>query len=84
MAFLGINKFNWVGLRFVCWFYDGHIQRLTKSGSMEKPGIKPATPGLQGIGLSPTPRRLLQDTYMFGTAETKSCYPVDQHENNLM
>ena len=25
----------------------------------EKPGIKPATPGLQDIGLSPTPRRLL-------------------------
>ena len=24
----------------------------------EKPGIKPATPGLQDIGLSPTPRRL--------------------------
>ena len=24
----------------------------------EKPGIEPATPGLQGIGLSPTPRRL--------------------------
>ena len=26
---------------------------------MEKPVIKPATPGLQDIGLSPTPRRLL-------------------------
>ena len=25
---------------------------------MEKPGIEPATPGLQGIGLSTTPRRL--------------------------
>ena len=24
----------------------------------EKPGIKPATPGLQDIGLSPTPQRL--------------------------
>ena len=24
----------------------------------EKPGIEPATPGLQDIGLSPTPRRL--------------------------
>ena len=24
---------------------------------MEKPGIEPATPGLQDIGLSPTPRR---------------------------
>ena len=26
-----------------------------ESGFMEKQGIKPATPGLQGIGLSPTP-----------------------------
>ena len=26
---------------------------------LEKPGIEPATPGLQDIGLSPTPRRLL-------------------------
>ena len=26
----------------------------------EKPGIEPATPGLQDIGLSPTPRRLFQ------------------------
>ena len=25
----------------------------------EKPGIEPATPGLQDINLSPTPRRLL-------------------------
>ena len=25
----------------------------------EKPGFEPATPGLQDIGLSPTPRRLL-------------------------
>ena len=28
------------------------------SGFMEKPGIKPAAPVLQDIGLSPTPRRL--------------------------
>ena len=27
----------------------------------EKPGFEPATPGLQDIGLSPTPRRLLTD-----------------------
>ena len=48
-----------VGLRFVCWFYVGNTQRLTESGFIEKPGIEPATPGLQGIGLSPTPQRLL-------------------------
>ena len=60
MAFLGINQFCRVGLRFVCWFYVGNTQRLTESGFMEKPGIEPATPGLQDIGLSPTPRRLLR------------------------
>ena len=59
VAFLGINEFRRVGLRLVCWFYDRNTQRLTESGLMEKPGIKPATSGLQGIGLSPTPRRLL-------------------------
>ena len=35
-----------------------NTQRLTESGFMEKPGIKPETPGLQGKGLSPTPGRL--------------------------
>ena len=35
-------------------------QRLKDSSDrLEKPGIEPATPGLQDIGLSPTPRRLL-------------------------
>ena len=57
MAFLGINQFSGVGLRFVCWFYDGNTQRPTVSGFMEKPGTEPATPGLQDTGLSPTPRR---------------------------
>ena len=37
--------------KIVCWFYVGNIQRLTESGFMEKPGIEPATPGLQGIAL---------------------------------
>ena len=30
----------------------------------EKPGIEHATPGLQGIGLSPTPRKLLFQCYL--------------------
>ena len=30
----------------------------------EKPGIEPATPGLQDIGLSPTPWRLLYEICM--------------------
>ena len=38
-------------------FYDGSIRRLTESDFMKKPGIEPATPGLQDLGLSPTPRR---------------------------
>ena len=59
VAFLGINKFRRVGLIFMCWFYNENTYRLTESGFMEKPGIKPGTPGLQGIGLSPTPRRLI-------------------------
>ena len=32
---------------------------------MEKPGFEPATPGLQDIGLSPTPRRLLTSLHFF-------------------
>ena len=36
----------------------GTPEGSTESGFMEKPGIQPATPGLQDIGLSPTPRRL--------------------------
>ena len=33
----------------ICVFiiYDGSTRRLTESGFMEKPGIEPATPGLQ-------------------------------------
>ena len=42
------------------------LKRLRRRGNSlksyptdwEKPGIEPATPGLQDIGLSPTPRRL--------------------------
>ena len=34
----------------------------------EKPGIEPAIPGLQDIGLSPTPRRLLD--YVVVKAQT--------------
>ena len=60
VAFLDINQFCWVGLRFAFWFYDGNTQRLIKSGFMEKPEIKPATPGLQGIGLFTTPWGLLK------------------------
>ena len=43
----------------VCVFYAGNTERLTESDFKEKLGIEPATPGLQGIGLSPTPERKL-------------------------
>ena len=36
---------------FVFLLYDGNTQRLTESDFMEKPGIEPVTPGLQGIAL---------------------------------
>ena len=35
----------------MCLLYDGSTQRLSESGFMEKPGIEPATPGLQGKAL---------------------------------
>ena len=35
----------------MCLLYDGNSRRLAESGFMEKPGIEPATPGLQGIAL---------------------------------
>ena len=35
----------------MCLLYDGSTRRLTESGFMEKPGIEPETPGLQGIAL---------------------------------
>ena len=55
VAFLGRIQFRRVGLRLCIDFITE-----TPKGFMEKPGIEPATPGLQDIGLSPTPRRLLE------------------------
>ena len=51
VAFLGINRFHRVEFKIMCWFYVGNTQRLTESGFMEKQGIEPVTPGLQGIAL---------------------------------
>ena len=48
---MGSNQY-WAGRVYdVCLLYDGSTRRLTESGFMEKPGIEPATPGLQGIAL---------------------------------
>ena len=53
MAFLGLNQFRRVGFKICVGFITG-----TPKGSpkvvfffMEKPGIKHANPGLQGIAL---------------------------------
>ena len=44
----------------ICVFFmTGHPNAQPKV-ILEKPGIGPATPGLQGIGLPPTSRRLLK------------------------
>ena len=41
----------------LCVYYmTGTPEGSTESGFMEKSGIEPATPCLQDIGLSPTPR----------------------------
>ena len=56
---MGSNQY-WAGRVYdLCvYFMMGTPEGSTESGFMEKPGIVPATPGLQDIGLSPTPRRL--------------------------
>ena len=54
---MGSNHY-WAGRVYdLCvYFITGTPAGLTESGFMEKPAIKPATPSLQGIGLSPTPQ----------------------------
>ena len=50
--------FPWVVTSTGLELPTGTPEGSTKSGFMEKPGIEPATPGLQDIGLSPIPWRL--------------------------
>ena len=49
---MGRNQY-WAGRVYdLCVYYmTGTPEGSTKSGFMEKPGIQPATPGLQGIAL---------------------------------
>ena len=49
---MGSNQY-WAGRVYVlCVYYmTGTPEGSTESGFMEKPGIEPATPGLQGIAL---------------------------------
>ena len=56
---MGSNQY-WAGRVYdLCvYFMTGTPEVSNESGFMEKPGMEPATPGLQNICLSPTPRRL--------------------------
>ena len=56
---MGSNQY-WAGRVYdLCvYFMTGTPEGSSESDFMEKPGIEPATPGLQDIGLSPTPWRL--------------------------
>ena len=48
----------------------GTPEGSTESGFIEKPGIEPATPGLQDVGLSPTPSKLLFVAVFLGCTST--------------
>ena len=70
---LCINQFPPGCFKICVLVYVGNTQRLTESGFMEKPGIEPVIPGLQDIGLSPTPWRLLIKTKL-PTNKEVSCF----------
>ena len=57
---MGRNQY-WAGRVYdICVYYmTGTPEGSTESGFVEKPGIEPATPGLQGKRLSTTPWGLL-------------------------
>ena len=61
---MGRNQY-WAGrVHDLCvYFTTGTPEGSTESVFMEKPEIQPGTPGLQDIGLSPTPRwlNMIQD-----------------------
>ena len=58
---MGSNQYWARRVYDLCVYYMTEtLEGSTKSGFMEKPGIEPATRGLQDIGLSLTPQRLLE------------------------
>ena len=62
MAFPWVETSTGLGGFMICvfiYYMTGTPEGSTESGFMEKPGIEPATSGLQGIALSTTPRGLL-------------------------
>ena len=56
---MGSNQY-WAGRVYdMCVYYmTGAPEGSLKVVFMQKPGVEPTTPGLQDIGLSPTPQRL--------------------------
>ena len=63
---MGRNQY-WAGRVYdLCVYYmTGTPEGSTESGSMEKPGIEPATPGLQGIALIHYTVVIMNLGYMF-------------------
>ena len=56
---MGSNQYRAMRVYDLCvYFMTGTPEGSTESIFMEEPGIEPATPGLQDIGVSQTPRRL--------------------------
>ena len=53
MAFPWVETSTWPGgfINLCVYYMTGTPEGSTESGFMEKPGIEPATPGLQGIAL---------------------------------
>ena len=57
----------------LCVYYmTGTLEDSTESDFMEKPGIEPANPSLQDIGLSPTPRQTGKTFCGFPWVETST------------
>ena len=81
VAFLGINQFRLVGLRFVCWLYYGNIQRLTESCFYGEAGNRTCDPWFTrhsayplhhgGNNFSPTPS---PPTFVFEIYNLSYCF----------
>ena len=69
---MGRNQY-WAGRVYdLCVYYmTGTPEGSTQSGFMEKPGIEPATPGLQGIALI---------HYTTGASQTFCCFSMGRNQ----
>ena len=68
----------------ICVFYFmmGAPEGSTEKGFMGKPGIEHVTPGLQDIGLSPTPWWLLRKKYLDHFIENLTGNPIKYKMDN--